>query len=54
MTLEKLTVSVYLRHSASCGRKDDPYWRRCRCPKWLSRLLLELGFCFMTGWPPCH
>ncbi len=35
MTLQKLTVSVYARHSASCGKKDHPYWRRCRCPKWL-------------------
>jgi hypothetical protein len=34
MTLQKLTV-IYARHSASCGSKDDPYWRRCRCPKWL-------------------
>jgi hypothetical protein len=35
MTLQKLTVSVCARHSASCGRKDDAYWRGCRCPKWL-------------------
>jgi integrase/recombinase XerD len=35
MTFQKLTVSLYARHSSACAKKDDPYWRRCRCPKWL-------------------
>jgi integrase/recombinase XerD len=29
-----LNVSVYTRHSASCPKKDDMNWKRCRCPKW--------------------
>jgi hypothetical protein len=35
MTLDKLTIGAYARHSASCPRKSDPYWRRCHCAKWL-------------------
>jgi hypothetical protein len=26
MTLDKLTIGAYARHSASCPRKSDPYW----------------------------
>jgi hypothetical protein len=29
------TVSVYTRHSAGCAKNSDPYWRRCRCLKYL-------------------
>jgi integrase/recombinase XerD len=35
MTSTRFTVTVYTRHSSACSRKADPYWRRCRCPKWL-------------------
>lgn len=35
MAIIRFTVTVYARHSASCPRHQDPYWRRCRCPKWL-------------------
>jgi site-specific recombinase XerD len=27
------TVSVFTRHSPVCPKKDDRYWRRCRCMK---------------------
>jgi integrase len=29
-------LSVYSRHSADCPRKNDSFWRRCRCPKWIA------------------
>ena len=29
------TVSVYARHSAQCGKKNDPRWRRCKCIKYI-------------------
>lgn len=28
-------LSVYTRHRSDCPKKDDPGYRRCRCPKWL-------------------
>ena len=32
-------LSVYTRHAAACPKKDDPSWRRCRCPKWIAGTL---------------
>jgi len=32
-------LSVYTRHAAACPKKDDPAWRRCRCPKWIAGTL---------------
>jgi hypothetical protein len=29
------TVSVYTRHGADCPKSSEPYWRRCRCLKYL-------------------
>ena len=29
-------LSVYARHSPQCAKKDDPFYRRCRCPKWIN------------------
>jgi integrase/recombinase XerD len=29
-----LIVTVYVRHAAACTA-SDPYWKRCKCPKWL-------------------
>jgi integrase/recombinase XerD len=29
------TVSVYTRHGAECPKNNEPYWRRCRCLKYL-------------------
>jgi hypothetical protein len=29
------TVSVYARHSAKCGKKKDPRWKRCNCLKYI-------------------
>jgi integrase/recombinase XerD len=26
---------VYARHTADCPNRDDRFWRRCRCPKWI-------------------
>jgi integrase len=26
---------VYARHTADCSNRDDRFWRRCRCPKWI-------------------
>ena len=33
--IRNLIVTVYVRHAANCPRKDDQYWKRCKCPKWL-------------------
>lgn len=30
-----MTIDVFTRHSADCPHKDDRYWKRCRCRKWL-------------------
>jgi site-specific recombinase XerD len=30
-----MTVDVFVRHSTDCTHKDDRYWKRCRCRKWL-------------------
>lgn len=30
-----MLISVYTRHSESCPKKDEPYWKRCTCRKWL-------------------
>jgi integrase/recombinase XerD len=35
MSIRNLVVTVYVRHSASCPKKNDQYWKRCKCPKWL-------------------
>jgi len=29
------TVTVYSRHKPGCANKGNPYWRRCRCTKYL-------------------
>jgi integrase/recombinase XerD len=29
-----LIVTVYVRHAADCTT-NEPYWKRCKCPKWL-------------------
>ncbi len=26
---------VYARHTADCSNREDRFWRRCRCPKWI-------------------
>jgi integrase len=26
---------VYARHTVDCSNRDDRFWRRCRCPKWI-------------------
>ena len=26
---------IYVRHIPECNHKDDPKYRRCRCPKWI-------------------
>ena len=31
----QITVSVFTRHAANCGHKDDPQFRRCKCRKHL-------------------
>lgn len=30
-----MNVQPYVRHSQTCQKKKDRYWKRCRCPKWL-------------------
>jgi integrase/recombinase XerD len=30
---------VYTRHKADCSNRDDRFWRRCRCPKWIRKTL---------------
>jgi integrase len=32
-------LSVYVRHSNDCLKRDDLTWRRCRCPKWINGTL---------------
>jgi len=34
-TLGTRTVSVYVRHKPECPNKGNPYWRKCRCIKYL-------------------
>ena len=29
------TVAVYTRHKPACRNKGNPYWRKCRCRKYL-------------------
>src|SRR5947209_4243296 len=29
------TVAVYTRHKPECPNKGNPYWRKCRCTKYL-------------------
>jgi hypothetical protein len=33
--IQNLVVTAYTRHSAQCAKKNDQYWKRCNCPKWL-------------------
>lgn len=33
--IRNLVVTVYVRHSVRCPKRNDQYWKRCRCPKWL-------------------
>jgi integrase/recombinase XerD len=28
-------ITIYTRHTSDCPKKDDRYWKRCRCPKWI-------------------
>ena len=35
MPIRNLVVTVYARHSAACPKRNDQYWKRCKCPKWL-------------------
>jgi site-specific recombinase XerD len=30
-----MTVDVFVRHATDCSHKDDRYWKRCKCRKWL-------------------
>jgi integrase len=30
-----LALFVYTRHTADCAKRDDRFWKRCRCPKWI-------------------
>ena len=32
-------VFVYTRHTADCAHREDRFWRRCRCPKWIRGLV---------------
>jgi len=27
------------RHTPDCFQRDDRYWHRCRCPKWIRGIL---------------
>ena len=31
----KVTVTIYVRHSATCPHREDESYPRCDCPKWL-------------------
>jgi len=35
ISLSTQTVTVYARHKASCPKNGEPYWKRCRCMKYL-------------------
>lgn len=30
-----MNVQPYTRHSQTCPKRADRYWKRCKCPKWL-------------------
>src|SRR6516164_3791617 len=30
-----MTVDVFVRHATDCSHKEDRYWKRCKCRKWL-------------------
>jgi hypothetical protein len=30
-----MRVDIFVRHSTDCSHKDDRYWKRCKCRKWL-------------------
>ena len=30
---------VYSRHTADCAHREDRFWHRCRCPKWIRGVL---------------
>jgi len=34
-SLSTQTVTVYTRHSESCPKNGEPYWKRCHCMKYL-------------------
>ena len=34
-SLSTQTVTVYTRHSESCPKNGEPYWKRCRGMKYL-------------------
>lgn len=34
-SLSTQTVTVYTRHHESCSKNGEPYWKRCRCMKYL-------------------
>jgi len=33
--MDTQNVTVYARHNASCPKNGEPYWKRCRCMKYL-------------------
>ena len=33
--VDSRTVAVYARHKPECPNKGNPYWRKCRCTKYL-------------------
>ena len=35
MSTSRVVISVYVRHSADCSMKNNPFWKRCKCRKWL-------------------
>ena len=40
---------VYTRHSVTCSRRRDRFWRRCHCPKWI-RGFLDGNPIRMSAW----
>src|SRR5579872_3282862 len=34
-SLSTQTVTVYARHTESCPKNGEPYWKRCHCMKYL-------------------
>ena len=31
--IASLTITVFVRHSSDCPKRDDPQWKRCKCRK---------------------
>ncbi len=34
-----MSLFIYTRHTQGCPDKDDRFWKRCRCPKWIRGVL---------------